>query len=243
MKYGKAAGDVRTLLSFTIPLILSGLFQQVFNWMDAFIVGNVEGELALAGIGATTSIYNLFVTVITGFTSGLSVLTAQQFGMGKRKEIGAILWAYTILLGICFNAISVAGALFTSRILRLLDTPANIFGSAKGYLRILFAGVPFLAVYNTFSAVLRGIGDSRAPFFAVLVSSGANVVLDLLFVAGMGYGAAGVAALLVRIVCSYGVWDVFGNMVVAYAEAFSWIFLLGILVWRYWMKYRSAAKD
>ena len=91
LKYGKTAGDVRTLLAFTIPLILSGLFQQVFNWVDAFIVGNVEGELALAGIGATTSIYNLFVTVITGFTSGLSVLTAQQFGMGKEKEIGAIL--------------------------------------------------------------------------------------------------------------------------------------------------------
>ena len=68
------------------PLILSGLFQQVFNWVDAFIVGNVEGELALAGIGATTSIYNLFVTVITGFTSGLSVLTAQQFGMEKKKK-------------------------------------------------------------------------------------------------------------------------------------------------------------
>ena len=194
MKYGKTAGDVRTLLAFTIPLILSGLFQQVFNWVDAFIVGNVEGELALAGIGATTSIYNLFVTVITGFTSGLSVLTAQQFGMGKEKEIGAILSAYTILLGLCFSAVSIAGALLTSRILLLLDTPANIFDSAEGYLKILFAGIPFLAVYNTFSSVLRGIGDSRAPFFAVLVSSGANVVLDLIFVAGLGYGAQGAAA-------------------------------------------------
>lgn len=194
MKYEKTAEDVRTLLSFTIPLILSGLFQQIFNWVDAFIVGNVEGELALAGIGATTSIYNLFVTVITGFTSGLSVLTAQQYGMGRRKEIGAILSSYTILLGVCFGVISIAGALLTNWILLILDTPANIFSSAEGYLKILFAGIPFLAVYNTFSAVLRGIGDSKAPFFAVLVSSGANVVLDLVFVAGLGYGAAGAAA-------------------------------------------------
>ena len=74
------------LLAFTIPLILSGLLQQMFNWVDAFIVGNIEGETALAGIGATTSLYNLFVTVITGFTSGLSVLSAQQYGMGRRKE-------------------------------------------------------------------------------------------------------------------------------------------------------------
>ena len=132
MKYEKTAEDVRTLLSFTIPLILSGLFQQIFNWVDAFIVGNVEGELALAGIGATTSIYNLFVTVITGFTSGLSVLTAQQYGMGRRKEIGAILSSYTILLGVCFGVISIAGALLTNWILLILDTPANIVSSAEG---------------------------------------------------------------------------------------------------------------
>lgn len=78
---------VKALLIFTIPLVLSGLFQQLFNWVDAFIVGNTEGELALAGIGATTSIYNLFVTTITGFTSGLSVLSAQQFGMGDKKSV------------------------------------------------------------------------------------------------------------------------------------------------------------
>ena len=108
-----AKSAAKALLLFTLPLIMSGLFQQLFNWVDAFIVGNVEGELALAGIGATTSLYNLFVTVITGFTSGL-------------------------------------------------------------------------AVYNTYSAVLRGIGNSRVPFIAVLISSGVNVVLDLLFVAGGG---------------------------------------------------------
>lgn len=71
-----AKSAAKALLLFTLPLIMSGLFQQLFNWVDAFIVGNVEGELALAGIGATTSLYNLFVTVITGFTSGLAVLSA-----------------------------------------------------------------------------------------------------------------------------------------------------------------------
>ena len=85
------APPAKALLLFTIPLILSGLFQQLFNWVDAFIVGNVEGELALAGIGATTAIYNLFVTVITGFTAGLSVLAAQQYGMGERKSLTALL--------------------------------------------------------------------------------------------------------------------------------------------------------
>ena len=77
----------RALVAFTIPLILSGLFQQMFNWVDAFIVGNVEGELALAGIGATTSLYNLFVTVITGFTSGLTVMAAQRYGRGEKDKL------------------------------------------------------------------------------------------------------------------------------------------------------------
>ena len=71
----------KTLVLFTVPLVLSGLFQQMFNWVDAFIVGNVEGEIYLAAIGATTAIYSLFITIIIGFTSGLSILAAQQYGM------------------------------------------------------------------------------------------------------------------------------------------------------------------
>ena len=184
----------RTLAAFTVPLILSGLFQQLFNWVDAFIVGNIEGETALAGIGATTSVYNLFVTVITGFTSGLSVLAAQRYGMGEKGKIRKLLSSYTVLFALLFTVISIAGAVFTEEILSVLDTPETIFSSARSYLNILFAGIPFLAVYNTYSSVLRGIGNSRAPFFSVLVCSAVNVALDLLFVAGMGYGAAGAAA-------------------------------------------------
>lgn len=186
-------GIAQALLCFTIPLILSGLFQQLFNWVDAFIVGNVEGELALAGIGATTSIYNLFINVITGFTAGLSVLSAQQYGMGREGEIQKTLSAYTILLGAVFLLIAAGGILGSTQILTLLDTPQNIFASAHSYLQILLIGIPFLAVYNTYSAVLRGVGNSRAPFLSVLVSSVANVILDVLFVAVLGYGAAGAA--------------------------------------------------
>lgn len=185
---------IRALAAFTVPLILSGLFQQLFNWVDAFIVGNVEGETALAGIGATTSVYNLFVTVITGFASGLSVLTAQRYGMGEKGKIRELLSSYTVLFALLFTVISAAGTVFTEELLVVLDTPETIFFSAQSYLKLLFAGIPFLAVYNTYSAVLRGIGNSSAPFFSILVCSAVNVVLDLLFVAGMGYGAAGAAA-------------------------------------------------
>lgn len=153
----------RSLLSFTIPLVLSGLLQQLFSWVDAFIVGNVNGELSLAGIGATSSIYNLFITVITGFTAGLSVLTAQQYGRGERESISETLSSFSVILTLFFLLVATLGIIFTDGILHLMDTPENIFSSAAGYLRIILIGIPFLALYNTYSAILRGLGDSRAP--------------------------------------------------------------------------------
>lgn len=203
----------RALTAFTVPLILSGVFQQLFNWVDAFIVGNAEGELALAGIGAVTSTYSMFVMIIVGFTSGLSVLAAQRFGMGRIEDLKYILAFFSMALGALFLVVCTVGAVFVEDILVLMDTPENIFLHAKHYLQIMFAGIPFLVVYNTFCAVLRGLGDSRAPFVSVLVCSVINVVLDLIFVAGLRWGTGGAAiatvlsqiAMTVYLVC-YAVW-------------------------------------
>ena len=183
----------RALVLFTVPLVLSGMLQQIFNWVDAFIVGNVEGELALAGIGAVTSTCNLFITVIVGFTSGLSVLSAQQYGRGEAGELKQSLAAFSLLLSFVFLITAALGMAFTSGILTLMDTPANIFDVSRSYLSIMFAGLPFLAVYNTYSAILRGLGDSRAPFLSVLVCSLFNAGLDVLFVVVFRWGAAGAA--------------------------------------------------
>ena len=185
---------VTELVSFTLPLILSGLFQQLFSWVDAFIVGNVNGEAALAAIGATNSIYSLFVSLITGFTSGLSVLCAQMHGRGEKERIRETLSSNVIVLTLVFLFISFAGLVFTDDLLSVMDTPENILFQSESYLSIMMTGIPFLVVYNVYSAVLRGEGNSRAPFTAVLVSSLSNVVLDLLFVAGFGMSCAGAAA-------------------------------------------------
>lgn len=184
----------KSLLIFTIPFILSGMFQQVFNWVDAFIVGNVEGEIALAGIGAVTSIYNLFVTVIIGFTSGISVLAAQQFGKNEKEKLKNILSIFVVLLGSIFIVTAILGILFASNILTILNTPVNIFRDAKKYMQLLLIGIPFLAIYNTYSAILRGLGNSKAPFLSVIICSGINVVLDILFVIFFRFGTAGAAA-------------------------------------------------
>ena len=194
MKADLTQGNVaRVLVAFTVPLVLSGLFQQFFNWVDAFIVGNIVGESALAGIGATSSIYNLFVMVITGFTSGLSVLVAQKAGSGDEEASRGILSTYGVVLTALFLLVAILGMAFTGPLLSLMDTPDDIITHAQDYLRIIFLGIPFLALYNVFSAVLRGLGDSKAPFRAILVSSVANVVLDLVFVALFGWGTAGAA--------------------------------------------------
>ncbi|GCF92854.1 MATE family efflux transporter [Enterococcus florum] len=184
---------VKVLLLFTIPLVLSGLFQQLFNWVDAFIVGNVEGEIPLASIGATTVVYNLCITAIIGFTSGLSVLSAQQHGKREFWKMRETLLSFAFILGAFFLVIACVGMVFTTSIVELLNTPDKLTVIAVQYLKIMFISVPFLAIYNVYSGVLRGAGDSRAPFVAVIISSCANVVLDILFVAILHEGAAGAA--------------------------------------------------
>lgn len=184
---------LKRMIIFSVPLILSGLLQQLFNWVDALIVGNIIGETALAGVGATSSLYNLLVTVIVAFTSGLSVLFAQQFGEGKSRESTKVLASYTVILTSLFVVISVFGIICTVPILKLMDTPQTLFLDAKEYLCVIFAGIPFLAIYNMYSAALRGMGNSHIPFIAVLISSITNAVMDVIFVVFGGAGVAGAA--------------------------------------------------
>lgn len=185
---------LKKMAAFSVPLVLSGLLQQLFNWADALIVGNFVGEVALGGVGATSSLYNLFVTVLVGFTSGLSVLFARQYGQKNMEENQRLLIGYSVLLTAAFAVIAVAGILFVKPILRLMHTPTVLFADAEHYLRIILAGIPFLALYNTYAALLRGIGNSRVPFLAVLLSSVVNVGLDLLFVVCLQWGVSGAAA-------------------------------------------------
>ena len=188
------SGIACTLIRFSLPLIFSGILQQLYNWADAFIVGNVEGELALAAIGATGTVVNFYLMAITGFTIGLAILFAQKFGSGENAAIPKILAAFSILLGLSFVLLAAVGIGLTSPLLRLMHTPQDTIKPAESYLKIIFTGVPFLAVYNVYSSALRGIGDSRAPFLAILFSSILNVALDLLFVAWLHWGVEGAAA-------------------------------------------------
>lgn len=186
-------GMVKTLTTFSVPLILSGLLQQLYSWADAFIVGNLQGETALAAVGATGSITSLFIMAITGFTSGISILAARLYGAGERQAHSRLLSSFLILLGAASLAVGMLAAVFSQGMLKLLDTPDEILDMARGYLQIVLLGVPILTVYNVYAAVLRGAGDSKAPFLSVLVSSVANIALDVLFVGGFDWGVSGAA--------------------------------------------------
>lgn len=188
--FGTIAG---TLIRFSLPLILSGVLQQLYNWADAFIVGNVEGELALAAIGATGTVVGFCLMILTGFTLGLAILFAQRFGAGETDFLPKLLSTFTFLLGLAGLGLAAAGAMLAGPLLSAMNTTPDTIGLAEDYLRLVFLGVPFLAVYNVYSAALRGMGDSRAPFLAVLFSSLLNVALDVLFVAVFHWGVAGAA--------------------------------------------------
>ena len=184
---------ILSLIAFSLPLILSGVLQQLYSWADAFIIGNHEGSVALAAVGATTAIVNFFVNAITGFTLGLSILFAQKHGSGKGEEISPVMSSFLIILGTLFAILAILGSAFTKDILLFLDTTEDTITLAGDYLRIIFIGIPFLAVYNVYSAGLRALGNSRAPFYAVLISSAVNVILDIIAVVFLGLSVKGAA--------------------------------------------------
>ena len=182
------------LLFFSLPLILSGILQQLYNWADAFIIGHYVGERALAAVGATSTIINLFTLVITGFTLGLSIYAAYKCGKNAYEEIRRILSSFLFILSILFAAFAIAGIGLAGFILTVMKTSKDMFIPAKDYLRIILLSVPFLTVYNVYSALLRALNNSKAPFYAVLLSSVLNVILDILFVSVLPFGVIGAAA-------------------------------------------------
>ena len=181
------------LLAFALPVMLSGILQLAFNAADLIVVGRFEGEVALAAVGSNGALVSLVVTVFMGLGSGVSVLAARYFGakddrrMGETVETAAIVGT---LGGVLFALI---GLFLSVPMLRLMSTPENVLPLAAVYLRIYFLGIPFLAVYNFLSAVLRSVGDTRRPLLYMAIAGVLNVLLNLLLVLVFRLGVAGVA--------------------------------------------------
>ena len=182
-----------TLFLFALPMILGNLFQQFYNMVDSMIVGQFVGEDALAAVGASYALTNVFVMIAIGGGIGASVITSQYLGAGEDRKMKTSV--YTALLTFLAMGIvlGVFGFLMNRQILIWLNTPENILAAAGTYLGIYFLGMPFLFMYNILSSMFNALGDSRTPLCLLIFSSVLNVFLDLWFVIGFGAGVAGVA--------------------------------------------------
>lgn len=181
------------LLIFALPLMLSGILQLLFNAADIVVVGKFTGSHALAAVGSTGALINLFVNVFIGFSIGTNVLVAQYFGAKDEKNVYETVHT-SILLGLIGGVILIgAGMLFAEPILIWMDTPDNVLYHAVLYTRIYFIGMPAMLVYNFGAAILRAIGDTRRPLYYLMIAGVINVILNLIFVIAFDMGVAGVA--------------------------------------------------
>lgn len=184
----------KLILGLALPLMFGNIFQQLYTVMDTLIVGQVLGVHALAALGASDWLNWMILGLVTGITQGFCILAAQKFGAGKTEELKETVGASVTLSIISAIVIEAAGQALVIPLLRLLDTPADILPMALLYLRILFAGIPIVMAYNLLASLLRALGDGRTPLQAMVVASILNILLDILFVAGLHTGVGGAAA-------------------------------------------------
>lgn len=184
----------KLLLLFALPLMLGSLFQQLYTMVDTIIVGQGVGINALASLGAADWLNWMFVGFVTGLTQGFSIIFAQYYGAGDIKALRASIGNSIILTAISAVIFTVAGQLTIVPILRLLDTPADIFAGAEQYLRVMIGGITVSLVYNFEAALLRALGDSKTPLMAMVTAAVVNVLLDLLFVLVFKWGIIGAAS-------------------------------------------------
>ena len=181
------------LLRFTIPLLLGNLFQQFYNMADTIIVGRYVGAGALAAVGSTGIIMFLITGFAQGLTSGFTILTAQRYGAGDTAGVKRSVSAGIFLSAVTTVILTGFFLAVMDPLLRLMQTPEDIFREAGRYIRIVAAGTAACVFYNLFSAFLRAVGNSRVPLFFLVFSACLNVALDLALIVGGGMGVEGAA--------------------------------------------------
>ena len=184
---------MKALFVFAIPLILGNLFQQIYSIADSVIVGQFVGENALAAVGASSALTNVFICVAVGAGTGASVLVSQRFGsrsFAEMKRTVSTAMVFFLILSIVLGAV---GFVFSGPIMKALNTPDEVIDMAVVYLRVYFAGFPFLFMYNVIASTFTAIGDSKTPLVFLIFSSLLNVGLDLFMVISLHMGVFGAA--------------------------------------------------
>ena len=181
------------LISFSLPLMISSILQLMFNAVDIIVVGRYTGSQALAAVGSTTALINIFTNLFIGISLGANVLAARYFAVGQDKEMSEAVHTAITLALVSGIIMAFAGAGASRFALELMDTPADVIDLSVIYMRIYFLGMPFFMLYNYGAAILRAVGDTKRPLLFLIAAGLANVVLDLLLVIVIPLGVAGVA--------------------------------------------------
>lgn len=182
------------IITFAVPLMLSGILQLLFNAADIIVVGRFAGNEALAAVGSTSALINLLVNVFIGLSIGTNVLVARYYGGHNHKEVEETV--HTSILAALAGGVFllILGILLAKPLLGLMGTPEDVIGQSVLYMKVYFLGMPAFLVYNFGSAILRAVGDTRRPLYFLLFAGVVNVVLNLIFVVVFHMGVAGVAA-------------------------------------------------
>lgn len=183
----------KAILIFSIPLILSNLFFQLYETFDTIIVGRFNGDDALAAVGASFAVTMVMIAFATGTGIGCSVLISRYYGANDTSKVKTSV-STVLLFSLAFSlVIMIAGVVLTKPLLELLKTPSNIMDDAVLYLKIYSLGMPFMFLYNVQSSIFSSFGNSKMPLFLLVLSSGLNIGLDFLFVGYLGKGVMGAA--------------------------------------------------
>lgn len=181
------------IVMFAIPLLIGNLAQQLYNTVDAIVVGQYVGDAALGAVGLAGPVINLILVLFMGISSGATIVVAQFFGAKDRENLSKAVGTTIMLTIISGVVMSIVGALLARPLLVLLETPESMLDMASDYLIIIMVGLTGCGLYNILGGVMRGMGDSVSPLIYLLVACGLNIVLDLLFVVVLGMTTDGVA--------------------------------------------------
>ena len=180
------------LIKFSVPLLISVAFQQMYNICDSVIAGKFAGENALAAVGASYPITMIFMAFAVGCNIGSSVIVSQLFGSRKLTRMKTAVNTALVMTLVLSIFLAGVGLVFCDGMLKLLDTPKNIFDDGSAYLGIYTLGLPLLFMYNIASGIFTAIGDSKTPLYLLIFSSVLNIILDLVFVIVFEWGVRGV---------------------------------------------------
>ena len=181
------------LFYFSLPLLAGNIFQQLYNMVDTWVVGNYVSNEAFSAVGTVSPIINMLIGIFMGLASGSGVVISQYFGAKNYKKVHDAVHTSIVITLILTVVFTIIGIAITPPMLRLMNTPAEVFPDSSAYLTIYFAGMVGLLVYNMGAGILRAVGDSRRPFYYLVVAAVINTVLDLVFVIVFGMGVQGVA--------------------------------------------------